>query len=118
MSARSLLRSILLSLLARGRGGRRIVVQLAHRDGVTLDVALGAFSFEEHSIERTTWWQQAPDVRLLTCGSEDLIVHKAFASRDLDWMDVERVIMRQGRKLDAQLRSRLCVDRPDQLSQP
>lgn len=88
---------------ARELALQRRVLLLTHRDGVTLDVALGAFSFEAHSIERASWWQQAPDVRIFTCGPEDLIVHKAFANRDLDWMDVERIIMRQGRKLDVDL---------------
>lgn len=43
-----------------------------------------------------------------TCSAEDLITHKAFAGRDLDWGNLERVLVRQHGKLDlAQIRSEL-----------
>lgn len=35
-----------------------------------------------------------------TCSAEDLIVLKAFAGRGQDWVDVERIIVRQTGKLD------------------
>ena len=38
-----------------------------------------------------------------TCGAEDLVVFKAFAGRDQDWLDVEGVVLRQGKRLDAEL---------------
>jgi hypothetical protein len=65
-----------------------------------VDVALGALPFEERSVSRATPWQIAERVRLTTCSAEDLIVHKAFAGRDLDWGDLERVLIRQHGKLD------------------
>jgi hypothetical protein len=37
---------------------------------------------------------------LLTCSAEDLVVMKSFAGRGQDWVDVERVIVRQTGKLD------------------
>ncbi len=37
---------------------------------------------------------------LATCSAEDLVVLKAFAGRDKDWLDIEGVIMRQGNALD------------------
>jgi hypothetical protein len=40
-------------------------------------------------------------VDLVTCGAEDLVVLKAFANRDKDWLDVSGVILRQGKRLDA-----------------
>ena len=40
---------------------------------------------------------------LLTCGAEDLVVHKAFAGRDRDWIDVEGVIERRRDTLDRKL---------------
>ena len=30
-------------------------------------------------------------------------MHKAFANRFLDWADIERILMRQGEKLDTDL---------------
>lgn len=35
-----------------------------------------------------------------TCSAEDLVVLKAFAERGQDWVDVERIIVRQTGKLD------------------
>ncbi len=45
---------------------------------------------------------------MITCSAEDLVVHKVFAGRDLDWGDVERILIRQHDKLDlAQIREEL-----------
>lgn len=53
-------------------------------------------------------WTWTPDDSLITCSAEDLIVHKAFAGRDLDWSDVERILTRQYGKLNlAQIRAEL-----------
>ena len=69
---------------------------------------LGALPFEDRTIERATGWQLRDDATLTTCSAEDLVVHKVFAGRDLDWGDVERVLTRQHGKLNlAQVRSEL-----------
>ncbi|PYP42555.1 MAG: hypothetical protein DMD43_02440, partial [Gemmatimonadetes bacterium] len=41
----------------------------------------------------------ASGVSLRTCSAEDLIVHKAFAARPQDWVDVEGVILKQRGRL-------------------
>ena len=82
---------------------RQRVLLLRDAHGVALDVALAGFPFEERTIERSSWWKAAENYRLRTCCAEDLIVHKAFASRFLDWSDIERILMRQGKKLDTDL---------------
>jgi len=71
--------------------------------GVDVDIALGAFPFEERSIQRASRWSWTEGQFLITCSAEDLIIHKAFAGRDLDWGDVERVLTRQHGKLDLNL---------------
>jgi hypothetical protein len=77
-------------------------------DGIDVDIAFGALPFEERTIARASLWEIAPDVSLTTCSAEDLVVHKVFASRDLDWGDVERVLIRQHGKLNLnQIRSEL-----------
>jgi hypothetical protein len=75
------------------------VVLLQSSDDVNLDIALGALDFERRVVERASDWKYR-DVFLRTCSAEDLVVHKAFASRDQDWVDVEHVFMTQGRKLN------------------
>lgn len=76
--------------------------------GVSVDVAFGALPFEESAVARASDWQVGGDLWLTTCSAEDLVVHKAFAGRDLDWGDVERVLTRQYGKLNLdQIRSDL-----------
>jgi len=85
---------------------RVLLIQSAR--GVDLDVALGAFPFEERSIQRSSNWTWSEGESLITCSAEDLIVHKAFAGRDLDWGDVERILIRQRGKLNLpQIRTEL-----------
>lgn len=78
------------------------------REGVDVDVALGALPFEERSVARASAWPIGGAAVLTTCSAEDLVVHKVFAGRDLDWGDVERVLTRQHGKLDwKQIRAEL-----------
>ena len=81
---------------------RARVLFLWHENGVPLDVALGALDFEERAIERGSWWEARPSVRLYTCSADDLIVHKAFASRDQDWVDVDRILAVQRERLNVE----------------
>lgn len=79
---------------------RNRVVRLRASNGVPLDIALGALPFEERTIGRASSWRvHGPRPSLVTCSAEDLIVHKAFAGRDRDWLDVQGVLQRHGRKL-------------------
>jgi hypothetical protein len=79
------------------------VILLTDSYGVPVDVALGAIPFEERTVERSTLWEAEPNLFLRTCSAEDLLVHKCFASRNLDWGDVEGILARQVGKLDLAL---------------
>lgn len=93
---------------ARDFAIRHRVLLARTRDGMDVDIALGALPFEEQSIRRATLWTVRDGVKLTTCSAEDLIVHKAFAGRGRDWDDVETVLIRQHGKLNfAQIRSEL-----------
>ena len=79
---------------------RSRVLRVVSAGDVPLDIALGALPFEERAIERATPWKaKRAATPLVTCSAEDLVVHKAFASRPQDWVDLEGILMRQGRKL-------------------
>jgi len=82
---------------------RNRVLLLRHESGVPLDVALGALPFEVESVKRSSLWQVEEGCELRTCSAEDLVVHKAFAGRPQDWLDLERVLMRQKDRLDTAL---------------
>lgn len=71
------------------------VLLLRTTDGFAMDIALGAMPFEERTIERASLVELVPGAILRTCSAEDLIVHKAFAARPQDWVDIEGVILRQ-----------------------
>ncbi len=93
---------------ARAFALTRRVLLARTADGVDVDIALGALPFEERTIERASGWQLREGATLTTCSAEDLVVHKVFAGRDLDWGDVERVLTRQHGKLDLpQIRAEL-----------
>lgn len=68
-------------------------------NGVDVDIALGAMPFEERAAERATGFDLGGAV-VTTCSAEDLIVHKAFANREKDWLDIAGIVARQGALLD------------------
>lgn len=76
------------------------VLLLSASNGVDLDITLGALPFEYKMIARATPYMYAPDCELRTCSAEDLIILKAFADREKDWMDVEGILVRQGAQLE------------------
>ena len=76
------------------------VILLRSSKGVGLDVALAALPYEALVIKRSSYFEFPPHIALRTCSAEDLVVLKAFAGRGQDWVDVERIIVRQTGKLD------------------
>jgi hypothetical protein len=78
----------------------RRVLLLRSSKGVGVDVSLAALPYEALVIQRSSYFDYPSGIPLLTCSAEDLIVLKAFAGRGQDWVDVERIIVRQTGKLD------------------
>ena len=76
------------------------VVLVTATNGIPLDITLAAYSYEEQIISRATAFEFAPGVRLITASAEDLIILKAFAGRDQDWVDIEGIVDRQTNELD------------------
>jgi hypothetical protein len=76
------------------------VLLLRAASGVGLDIALGGLPFEESAVARSSVFAFSSDVSLRTCSAEDLVVMKAFAAREKDWLDVEGVLVRQTGSLD------------------
>jgi hypothetical protein len=79
---------------------RRRVLLLKTRDGIGIDVSLGALSFEERIIDRSTTFDFGAGLVIRTCSAEDLVVLKLFASRPLDIHDAEGVVIRHKDALD------------------
>lgn len=90
-----------------GRVDRPRDFALAHRvlllygsSRVPLDIALGAMPFEERCVERASAFDIGDSQSLTMCSAEDLIVFKAFAGRERDWLDIESIALRQVQALD------------------
>ena len=82
------------------------VLLLRHENGISLDIGLAAFPYEEATVQRASLSEGSDDFRgLRICSAEDFIVYKVFAGRDHDWGDVEGVLQRQ-RDLDMLIVSR------------
>ena len=81
---------------AREIAHSRRVLLLQSKNGVGVDIALGAFPFEELAAQRAGDFEMLPGIKLRLCTAEDLIVFKSFAARAQDWRDVEMTIVRQG----------------------
>jgi len=71
------------------------VLLLQSSEGIGIDISLGMIPFEEKAVARASRYKFLPGVSLLTCSAEDLIVLKAFANRDQDWLDIEGILLRQ-----------------------
>ena len=71
--------------------------------GHGIDLSLGGLPYEQRVVDRATLWGTPASGRIRTCSAEDVVVLKAFASRSQDWIDVEKVIIRQGDQLNRDL---------------
>ena len=71
--------------------------------GHGIDLSVGGMPYEERVVERSSLWGTPGAGTIRTCSAEDLVVLKAFASRPQDWLDIEKVIVRQGERLDRAL---------------
>jgi len=80
---------------------RVVLVETASR--VPIDISLAGLPFEARVIDRSTPFDVDPNATLTTCSAEDLVVLKAFAGRIQDWLDIEGITVRQGRRLDRAL---------------
>jgi hypothetical protein len=102
----STLDSLLAHFEARAQDAREFaltnrVLLIRTGDGVSVDVALAAFPFEVEAIQTATPWSIAPGIEIRTCSAEHLVVYKLVAARKRDLSDVEGIVLRQRRKLDA-----------------
>lgn len=74
---------------------RNRVILLRSSRGIGIDISLGALPFEENAVRRAGLCEVVPGVSLRLSSAEDLIVMKAFADRDQDWLDIKRIVEKQ-----------------------
>jgi len=84
------------------------VLLLESSNKIPVDIAIAGFPFEQEMIDRGSFFLFQPECALITCTAEDLIVLKAFASRNKDWFDIESILDKQGLMIDLNyIKSRL-----------
>jgi len=76
------------------------VLLLSASNGSPLDICLAGIPFEERMIGRASPFAFAPDVSLVTCSAEDLVIMKVFAGRQRDWTAVREILVSQAEELD------------------
>jgi len=64
-----------------------------------VDLLVSIFDYERQAIDRAIE-KTIEGVPVQVCTAEDFVIHKVVANREHDWIDVERVLMRQRAKLD------------------
>jgi hypothetical protein len=84
---------------ARSFALRHRVLLLRDARGIPIDVALGAMPFEERCVARGSDYDVG-DATIFTCSATDLVVMKAFASREQDWVDIRGVLVRSRDAVD------------------
>lgn len=82
---------------------RNHVILATAANGIPVDIALGGLPYEARAMERGSTFEYVPGAPLRTCSAEDLVIMKAFAGRNRDFLDVEGVLVRQGARLDWRL---------------
>ena len=79
------------------------ILLLKDQAGNKIDLALGGMPYEQRCIERSSLWGTPSSGKIRTCSAEDLVVLKAFANRPQDWIDIDNITIRQGKKLNREL---------------
>jgi hypothetical protein len=70
-------------------------LQCQASNGVGIDISLGGLPYEQRVIERASPHTFAPRKKWITASAEDMVILKAFADRDQDWIDVKGILRRQ-----------------------
>ena len=97
--------ALLAGFASRVESGREFALKnrillLRAANGIPLDVSLGALPFEEKAVSRARMEELVPGARLRLAAPEALVVFKAFADRDQDWLDIEGIVAKSGRRID------------------
>ncbi len=78
---------------------RTYVLMIDVTEEVPADLAVGFLPYEMEAIARAIT-TDIGGVVVPICAAEDLIIHKAIAAREKDWIDIEGILTRQRGRLD------------------
>lgn len=78
------------------------VIPIRASNGCPVDISLAIPGYEDLVMARVVEYEVEPGRRLRFCSAEDLVIHKAVAGRPLDVQDIEGIVFRQRKALDAE----------------
>jgi predicted nucleotidyltransferase len=82
-----------------GRAESALIISLEIEPDMIVDMLVAVLPYEEQAIQRAEMIE-VEGVTLPICTAEDLIIHKVIADRPKDWLDVEKILIRQRDRLD------------------
>jgi predicted nucleotidyltransferase len=82
-----------------GKAESTLIISLEVAPDMVVDLLVAVLPYEEQAIRRAEMIE-VEGLSLPICTAEDLIIHKAIADRPKDWLDIEKILLRQGAKLD------------------
>jgi predicted nucleotidyltransferase len=100
-----------------GRAESVLIISLEVAPDMIVDMLVTVLPYEEQAIGRAEMIE-VEGLSLPVCTAEDLIIHKAIADRPKDWLDIEKILLRQGGKLDVEYVRSWLIQFADALEKP
>jgi hypothetical protein len=100
-----------------GRAESTLIISIEVASDMIVDMLVAVLPYEELAIRRAEMIE-VEDLSLPVCTAEDLIIHKAIADRPKDWLDIEKILLRQGGKLDVEYVHSWLIQFADALEKP
>ena len=94
-----------------------LIVSVMASNSVGIDFLLSVPGYEMNVFERAVQYK-INKLKIWLCSPEDLIIHKAIANRDKDWVDIEGVLIEQVKKIDIEYIEKWLSEFADALEKP
>jgi predicted nucleotidyltransferase len=82
-----------------GQAESTLIISLEVALDMIVDMLVAVLPTEEQAIRRAEMIE-VEGLALPICTAEDLIIHKTIADRPKDWLDIEKILLRQRGRLD------------------
>ncbi len=94
-----------------------LIVTVKASNSVGIDFLLSVPGYEMNIYERAVQYK-INKLKIWFCSPEDLIIHKAIANREKDWLDIEGVLIEQENKIDIEYIEKWLSQFADALEKP
>ncbi len=100
-----------------GRAESALIISIEVAPDMIVDLLVAVLPYEEQTIQRAELIE-IEGFSLPVCTAEDLIIHKAIADRPKDWLDIEKILLRQGARLDVEYIRNWLIQFAEALEKP